>query len=87
MVNWLIKAVKENGDIPVASDITEESVGKFLADEFITVPPHNDPGLWGFLEEMLVAAEIDLVIPSLDETLGLWAEKKSIWPLNMVLMS
>ncbi len=76
MVNWLIKAVKENGDIPVASDITEESVGKFLADEFITVPPHNDPGLWGFLEEMLVAAEIDLVIPSLDETLGLWAEKK-----------
>lgn len=89
VVNWLIKAVKDNRDIPVASDIAEESVGKFLAGEFITVPPHNDPELWDFLEQMLVAAKIDLVIPSLDETLALWAAKKeylaSKYGINVVI--
>jgi|SRR5690554_177971 len=76
VVNWLVKAIKDNGDIPVASDITGESAGKFLAGEFVKVPPHNDPDLWRFLEHILVAAKIDIVIPSLDETLPLWAAQK-----------
>lgn len=74
--NWVIKAIKESGHVAIASDITEESVGRFLADEFVTVPKSDHPDLWSHLESILVENKIDLVIPSLDETLILWAKKK-----------
>ncbi len=76
VTNWLIRAIKESGNYAVASDITKHSVGQFLADDFALVPPCGAADLWQKLEQVLVEKHIDLVIPSLDETLVLWAEHK-----------
>lgn len=73
---WMIKAVKENGDIAVASDICENCAGKYLADDFILVPSSCDCKMWDKMEKMLLQKQIDIVIPSLDETLVEWAEKQ-----------
>jgi carbamoyl-phosphate synthase large subunit len=76
VANWLIKAIHDSGHIVVASDIVQECAGRYLADDFVKVPPKDDPKLWAFMEKMLYEKAVDLVIPSLDETLLLWAEKR-----------
>lgn len=73
---YLLKALKEAGHMSVASDINAKSVGRFLADDFIKMPEKNDPNLWEKTVSILVDCEIDVVIPSLDETLLGWAKRK-----------
>jgi len=74
--NWLIKKLKENGDVVIASDIIEESVGKFLADDFVVVLKSDEKNFWTIQEKILIEHHIDTIIPSLDETLHVWAAKK-----------
>lgn len=73
---YLIKAIKEAGHQAVASDVDQECFGRYLADDFIGMPPSSDPDLWGKIERLLEAHQVDIVIPSLDETLLGWAERK-----------
>lgn len=73
---YLIKAIKDAGFLAIGSDIDSDSVGRFLADEFITVPRKDDPNLWPILVKLLLENKIDIVLPSLDETLAGWAERK-----------
>ncbi|HHD78026.1 MAG TPA: ATP-grasp domain-containing protein, partial [Epsilonproteobacteria bacterium] len=73
---YLIKAIKESGNIAVASDVNEDNHGQCLADEFITFPYSNIPDLWEVIETKLIQSKIDIVIPSFDETLLGWAERK-----------
>jgi len=73
---YLIKAIKECGYIAVASDIDEFNHAKCLADEFIVFPDKNDNFLWNKIEKLLKDNKIDIVIPSFDETLLGWAERK-----------
>lgn len=76
---FLIKAIKESGYKAVASDIDIECVGKYLADDFIHIPSVNDPELWSKITYLLKNNNINIVIPSLDESLLGWAERKSFF--------
>ncbi|VBB05538.1 atp-grasp fold duf201-type [Lucifera butyrica] len=73
---YLIKAVQSAGCLAVASDIDENCAGRFLADDFLVMPAVHDPQLWEKITKALLAAHINVVIPSLDETLLAWAQQK-----------
>ncbi|TPQ25235.1 carbamoylphosphate synthase large subunit [Methylomonas koyamae] len=73
---YLLKAIKDAGHIAVASDIDEQCVGRYLADEFVKMPSKHAPDLWVIVSAILAENRIDVVIPSLDETLLGWAENK-----------
>lgn len=72
---YIVKAIKELGHIAVGSDIVE-CAGTFLADEFVKMPMASDPLLWEKIEKILIDNNIQVVIPSLDETLLGWSERK-----------
>lgn len=72
--SYLIKAIQATGHQAIASDITPSCVGRYLADGFIQMPKCSDPTLWEKIGGLLTEAQIDLVIPSFDETLLGWAQ-------------
>lgn len=72
---YLIRAIQEAGHQCVASDIDEECFGRYLADDFVKMPPKEAPDLWHQMDYILSDKRIDIVIPSLDETLTGWAER------------
>jgi carbamoyl-phosphate synthase large subunit len=74
---YLIRAIQDAGHTAVATDIDPESVGRHLADDFFRVPEKDAYDLWERTRDLLERHNIDLVIPSLDETLRGWAERKS----------
>ncbi len=73
---YLIKSIQKAGHQAVASDITRDCFGRYLANDFILMPKANDSNLWGEVEELLIKHKIDVVIPSFDEMLIGWAERK-----------
>ncbi|UTV39264.1 ATP-grasp domain-containing protein (plasmid) [Ensifer adhaerens] len=73
---YLIKAIQEAGHTAVASDIDVANHGTVLADDFIKMPRVSAPDLWQQTEELLSAHGVDIVVPSLDETLVGWAERR-----------
>jgi len=74
---YLINAIKESGHIAVASDVNKENHAACLANEFIIMPYSHDPNLWKIIEEKLLEFNIDIVIPSFDETLLEWSKRKA----------
>ena len=73
---YLIRSIQSAGHICVASDINSTCFGRYLADDYVIMPPKDDPMLWKIVQELLIEKRIDVIIPSLDETLLGWAEKK-----------
>lgn len=73
---WLIKAIKESNNIAVSSDVNEDCVGRYLSDQHIVFPKSNDQNLWEAIEENLIRHKVNIVIPSFDETLLGWTERK-----------
>lgn len=73
---YLMKAIREAGHQAVGSDIDDENAGFSLSDEFIVLPPKDSPDLWETIEREMVLRRIDAVIPSLDETMVGWAERR-----------
>ena len=73
---YLIKAIKESGHKVIGSDIVEFNHSKYLCDDFVIMPKVKDLNLWEKVEIILKEKAIDIVIPSLDETLLEWAERK-----------
>ncbi len=71
-----IKAIREAGHVSVATDASGDAVGRWLADEFYTVPLARDAGFLDFMRTFAVEKRVDIVIPSLDEALLKWAELK-----------
>jgi carbamoyl-phosphate synthase large subunit len=74
---FMIEAIKSAGYRCVASDISEDTVGKYLADEFIQVPSVSDPNLWDKKIKLLKHNKIDVIFPSLDESLTGWAKREN----------
>ena len=74
---YLIKCIQASGYKCVASDINNDSLGKLLADEFVIVPKSKDKILWKKIETIINKLKIDIIIPSLDETLVEWSRRKS----------
>lgn len=73
---YLIHAVHEAGYECVASDIDDFSVGRYLSDDFIKMPSQHDPLLWQIIENEILSKKVNVVIPSLDETLMGWSQRK-----------
>ncbi len=76
---YLINAIRAAGHQPIASDVDTECFGRYLADDFIEMPPASDPGLWAKIERLLLEHRVDVVIPSLDEMLLGWSERKQFF--------
>lgn len=74
---YLISSIKQAGHVCIASDIDTRCFGSVLADEFVVLPCANDPSLWEIIKKVLIDKKIDVVIPSLDETLLGWSERKN----------
>ena len=73
---YLIKAINEVGYHAIASDVDENIASKYLASSFIKMPNVKDGDLWTKTEELLFHHKVNVVIPSLDETLLEWALRK-----------
>ena len=74
--SYLIKSIQAAGHICVGSDIEAHCAGTELADDFVVMPSSANANLWQVVEKILIKKKIDVVIPSLDETLLGWAERK-----------
>jgi len=72
---YLLDYGKRAGARVVASDISE-CFGQYLADDFIITPKCNDPRLWEVLETEMKKKSVNVVVPSFDETLMGWSERK-----------
>ena len=73
---YMIKAIQADGYEAVASDITDDVHGRYIADHFILVPKYDDQELWDKMESILLENNINIVFPSFDETLYGWSENK-----------
>ena len=73
---YIIKAIRSAGYVSICSDIDTVNVGRYLADEFVIMPKANDEKLWEKISEIVRNNRIDIVIPSFDETLFGWANRK-----------
>lgn len=74
---YIINAIKEANYQAVASDITESCFAKYLADEFIVMPKISEEFSWEKTIQLIKKYKIDVVIPTLDEALILWADCKN----------
>jgi carbamoyl-phosphate synthase large subunit len=74
---YIIQAIQNAGHTALASDIDSEIAARFLADGFIQMPRNDEPELWEKTGALLVANKVDVVLPSFDETLIGWAERKA----------
>lgn len=72
---YMIKAVKDADGLVVGSDVIE-CAAKYMADDFILFPLSSHPELWKIMEAEILKRKINVVIPSFDETLLGWAERK-----------
>jgi carbamoyl-phosphate synthase large subunit len=78
IAGFMIKSVQKVGAVAIASDITE-CAGTYIADDFIVFPKAKDPQLWNFTERIIKEKGINVVVPTLDETLISWAQKKQYY--------
>ncbi|MDH5716997.1 MAG: ATP-grasp domain-containing protein [Spirochaetia bacterium] len=75
---YLIKSIKDAGFRVIGSDINDDNHAKFLCDDFIIMPTANDKSLWEIIPSLLRKHNINMVLPSFDETLLDWSAKKDI---------
>lgn len=74
---YLIKAIRNAGYRAIASDVDDDNAGRYIADDYIRMPYSHDPELWSKTYDLLQRHNVKVVIPSLDETLLGWAERKN----------
>jgi carbamoyl-phosphate synthase large subunit len=86
----LMRALRENGERPVrlvGTDMSEQAIGRHLADAFHLVPAGSDSGFAEALLEVCRAEHVDAVLPqSSSDLLGL-AEAKARFENIAVLVS
>lgn len=76
---YLINAIQAAGHISVAADIDRQCFGRYLADDFLETPHANDPNFWKNIGILLADKRVQVVIPSLDEGLLGWSERKELF--------
>ncbi|OBP15403.1 hypothetical protein A5320_08575 [Rheinheimera sp. SA_1] len=77
--HYLIAAIQQAGHQAIASDIQEEIAARHMADDFILMPSAKDPLLWEKTIELMRSHRIDVVIPTFDDTLTGWSERKELF--------
>lgn len=79
---YLIKSIQDAGEIAVASDIDTTCVGKYIADDFLQMPSAKAETAWNDIYSSITKNAINVVIPSFDETLSMWANYKPLLKKN-----
>lgn len=74
---YLIKSIRQANAEAIGSDVVDLTCAKCLADGFVKMPLKNDPELWGKIKKIIQLNRIDIIIPSFDEMLIGWAERKA----------
>lgn len=80
---YIIQNLKRAGATVIASDISKDNHSLALSDEFILMPSSSTDGIRLILENAIKKHNVDLVIPSLDETLLDWAHIADSTNLNI----
>ena len=73
---YILKAVAEAGAQCIASDIEDLSYADVFGAEFLKVPASGDELLWDNMASLVSQNKIDIIIPSLDETLLGWSKRR-----------
>lgn len=73
---YMINSIHEAGYKVCGSDIVENVFAKYLSDDFLVFPKASDPDLWNIMENAIKEHNINIVLPTLDETMLGWAERK-----------
>lgn len=73
----MISAIKAAGHRVCGSDISDFNAAAHLCDDFIIMPRANDAHLWERTQELLIKHHIDVVIPTLDESLLGWSMRRA----------
>ena len=69
-----MRNIQKAGYTVIGTDANPDSFGKYLCDEFYTVPAASDPSSRDYLRDLVREKKIDLVIPTLDEGMLAWSE-------------
>lgn len=75
--SYMIEAIKNAGHIVCGSDIDSFNTAFIECDDFIIMPKVSDPHLCDKTLHLCRAHHIDIVIPTLDESLLGWSEQKA----------
>ena len=70
---YIINNLRKCGATIIASDINPHNHSRLLCDEFVAMPSARSTGIREKLKDVVKANAIQLVVPSLDETLQDWA--------------
>lgn len=81
--SYLAKAIRDAGHIVCGSDINDFNAAFY--DDFILMPKANDPKLWDKTLALLKTHHIDIVIPTLDESLLGWSERVEFFAQHRIL--
>lgn len=73
---YMIDSIKSAGHLVCGSDIDSFNASYAYCDDFILMPRADSPTLWEEVSALLLAHKIDVVIPTLDESLLGWSERK-----------
>lgn len=84
---YLIKYIQKAGNICVGTDVCEDCFGKYLADEFYSVPFASDENSPNYLKQLVIDKKVDMVIPTLDDGLLNWANMKDELAENGVVVA
>ncbi len=82
--SYLAKAIREAGHIVCGSDINNFNAAFY--DDFILMPRANDPQLWDKTLSLLQQHSIDIVIPTIDESLLGWSERVELFAQYGILV-
>jgi carbamoyl-phosphate synthase large subunit len=74
---YLIKSIQGADCKAICTDISDFGHAPSLCDEFYISPEVYDPSYWDKVDNLLDRYKVDIVIPSLDETLIAWSKKKA----------
>lgn len=72
---YLIKNIKEAKHKVIGSDISDFNHAKILCDDFIVIPKASDTNLWDKTIKLLIEKNVNIVIPSFDETMIGWVSR------------
>ncbi|EOI2961398.1 ATP-grasp domain-containing protein [Campylobacter jejuni] len=70
---YILNAIKDANCLACASDIDSFNAAYSIADDFILMPRVSDEKLWDKTKKLLLEHHVDIVIPTLDDSLLGWS--------------
>jgi carbamoyl-phosphate synthase large subunit len=79
----IIYCLRQEANIQLTvADASEEAAGRWLEDDFVKIPPGNDPGFIDFVLKICLEKKINLVLPLVTKELLAFSENKERFAAN-----